>query len=113
MSTEASPAYLSAVPEGVRCLVRLTPNASKDSLDGPMETTDGVRLKVSVTAIPEKGKANASLAKLLAKKLRLPKTSIRLIAGEQSRNKTLLIEGEPEELMSALDEKLRALGLLG
>lgn len=113
MSTDTLPAYLVAVPEGVRLLVRLTPNASKDSLDGPIDAADGVRLKASVTAIPEKGKANASLAKLLAKKLRLPKTSIRLIAGEQSRNKTILIEGEPEELMSALDEKLRALGLLG
>lgn len=113
MSTEAVPSFLQAVPEGVRLMVRLTPNAGKDSLDGPMETVDGMRLKAGVTAVPEKGKANASLAKLLAKKLRLPKTSIRLIAGEQSRNKTLLIEGEPEELMSALDEKLRALGLLG
>jgi uncharacterized protein (TIGR00251 family) len=113
MSTEERASYLLAAPDGVRLLVRLTPNAGKDSLDGPVDTADGIRLKAGVTAVPEKGKANASLAKLLAKKLRLPKTSIRLIAGEQSRNKTVLIEGEPEDLMSALDEKLRALGLLG
>ena len=113
MSTDHPAAYLAAVPEGVRLLVRLTPGAGRDSLDGPMDTADGVRLKASVTAVPEKGRANASLAKLLAKKLRLPKTSIRLIAGEQSRNKTILVEGEPGELMSALDAKLRALGLVG
>ena len=104
---------LTRVTDGVRLPVRLTPNARKDSLDGFAETTDGIRLKASVTAVPEKGKANAALAKLLAKKLRLPKTSIHLIAGEQSRNKMLLLEGVPDELISALDAKFRDLGLLG
>ncbi|WP_262692256.1 DUF167 domain-containing protein [Kordiimonas aestuarii] len=104
---------LTLAVDGVRLPIRLTPGASKDSLDGFMETADGLRLKAGVTAVPEKGKANAAIAKLLAKKLRLPKTSIRLIAGEQSRNKTVLIEGVPDELLSVLDAKFRDLGLLG
>lgn len=69
-------------------------------------------LKVSVTAVPEKGRANAALIKLLAQKLGLPKTSISLIAGETSRLKTLHIKGKPEELLNILDAKLRALGLM-
>ncbi|WP_417449501.1 DUF167 family protein [Kordiimonas sp.] len=117
MSTDTSSVSLADIavstPEGLRLPVRLTPGARKDSLDGFTETADGLRLKACVTAVPEKGKANAALAKLLAKKLRLPKTSIRLIAGEQSRNKMLLLEGTPDKLLAALDAKFRDLGLLG
>ena len=99
--------------DGVRLNVRLTPSASRDALERTDEDADGQRrLRASVTTVPEKGKANAALIKLIAKKLRLPKSSIRLIAGEQSRNKTILIEGDPAELMIALDTKFRALGLI-
>jgi uncharacterized protein (TIGR00251 family) len=94
--------------------VRLTPGAARDRLDR-LDTDDAGhrRLRVTVTAVAEKGKANAALAKLLSKKLRLPKSGIRLIAGELNRNKTVLIAGDPDELEEALDAKLRELGLMG
>jgi len=44
---------------------------------------------VLVTEVPEKGKANAALIKLLAKKLGIAKTSITLVSGDTSRNKVL------------------------
>ena len=69
-------------------------------------------LKATVTAVPEKGKANAVLVKLLAKKLGLPKTSISLIAGDQSRHKTVHFEGPPEDLTKELKAKFRVLGLM-
>lgn len=77
-----------------------------------MDTSaDGLkRLRASVTVVPEKGKANKALVKLLAKKLRLPKSAIRLIAGEQSRNKTVAIDGDPDELIPALENMLSGLG---
>lgn len=99
---------------GVILPVRLTPNAARDMIDRVEQGADDApRLRVTVTAIPENGKANAALAKLLSKKLRLPKSAIRLIAGDTNRNKTLLIEGRPDDLIDALGAKLRELGLLG
>ncbi|MFC4346415.1 DUF167 domain-containing protein [Kordiimonas lipolytica] len=109
-----SDSLLTRVPEGVRLHIRLTPKASADKLDRVDKDADGMpRLRATVTAIPENGKANAALIKLLSKKLRLPKSAIRLIAGDQNRNKTILFEGAPVELFDALDAKLRELGLLG
>ncbi|WP_286829082.1 MULTISPECIES: DUF167 family protein [Kordiimonas] len=102
------------VAEGVRLHIRLTPKAAADKLDRIDRDAEGQpRLRATVTAIPENGKANAALIKLLSKKLRLPKSAIRLIAGDQNRNKTILFEGVPDELFDALDAKLRELGLMG
>lgn len=62
-------------------------------------SADGnARLRVTVTAVPEKGKANKALVKLLAKKLRLPKSVIQIIAGHHARDKTLLITGDMPSL---------------
>ncbi|TNE67913.1 MAG: DUF167 domain-containing protein [Alphaproteobacteria bacterium] len=106
------PAFLEARADGLLLRVRLTPKAGRDDLLRAEADADGkVWLKATVTAVPEKGKANAALAGLLSKKLRLPKSAIRLIAGEQSRLKTLHIAGAPEELMPALLARLADLGL--
>jgi len=64
-----------------------------------------------VTAISERGKANAALMGLLSKKLKLPKSSIRIIAGEQSRQKTILFEGEVDFLMTHIAARFKALDL--
>lgn len=59
------------------------------------EDKDGGRvLKCSVTAAPEKGKANQALIELLAKNLKIPKTSLRVSGGETNKLKTLEIIGE-------------------
>jgi uncharacterized protein YggU (UPF0235/DUF167 family) len=50
-------------------------------------------LKVSVTQIAEKGKANKSLVEVLAKGLRLKRSQIELIAGETQPQKRFLIRG--------------------
>lgn len=98
--------------EGVVLHIKLTPKASKDALIRIEAGADGKRyIKASVTAIPEKGKANASLVKLLSKKLGLPKTSISLIAGDQARQKTVLITGDGDALKNIITEKLAMLGL--
>ena len=96
--------------EGLLLAVMLTPKASKNELMQLKTTSDGKTwLKASVTAIPDKGKANTALIKLLSKKLRLPKTNIQLIAGKQSRLKTVLIVGETALLHTKLKEQLAAL----
>lgn len=74
--------------------LRVTPNASRDAIEGAETRDDGqVRLRVRVTAQPEKGKANKAVTALLAKALRLPKSSFTVIAGGTARDKTVRIAG--------------------
>ncbi|WP_374763033.1 DUF167 domain-containing protein [Yunchengibacter salinarum] len=80
---------------GDLCLrVRLSPGAGADNLGEVRETPDGPALSARVTAPPEKGKANQALIRLVAKKLRLPKGRISLIAGTTGRVKTLCLTGD-------------------
>ncbi|WP_322987839.1 DUF167 family protein [Hoeflea sp.] len=84
---------------GVDLAVRLTPSAASDAIDGLVEDAAGtVRLKARVRAVPEKSKANRALEVLIAKRLRLPKSTIRVISGETSRNKIVRISGDPKDL---------------
>ena len=81
----------------LRLAVRLTPKAAQDKVHGWTSDTDGQKiLKVSVTAVPEKGKANKALVALLAKHLKIPKSAITIIRGETDRNKILLMDGADE-----------------
>jgi uncharacterized protein len=50
-------------------------------------------LRIAVTAAPEKGKANAAIAALLAEGLGCRSSRIALISGETSRQKRFLVEG--------------------
>ncbi|MBB4168327.1 hypothetical protein FHX09_002166 [Rhizobium sp. BK538] len=56
-------------------------------------------LKVRVTAVPEKGKANKALVALVAKSLGVAKSSVRIASGDTSRKKILRIDGDPEDLI--------------
>jgi uncharacterized protein (TIGR00251 family) len=56
-------------------------------------------VRVAVTAAPEKGKANAAIAAVLAESLGCRGSQVALISGESSRQKRFLISGiEPDEL---------------
>ncbi|GHF14210.1 UPF0235 protein [Kordiimonas sediminis] len=111
-STVINP-LLEASADGVRLHIKLTPKAAQDKLDRLEQADDGsVRMRVTVTAVPEKGKANAALIKLLSKKLALPKSRIQIIAGEQSRLKTLMISGDSTLLLTDLNGKLQHIGIL-
>lgn len=50
----------------------------------------------------EKNKANRALEKLIAKKLRIGKTAVRITSGETSRSKTVRIDGNPDDLATAI-----------
>ncbi len=93
---------LKCVPAGVALAVRLMPTASHNGIDGGAEAGRGEVLKVRVTAVPEQGKANAALIKLLAKSMGVPKSTVSIIAGGSARNKTVLIEGDSADLMARL-----------
>jgi len=70
-------------------MVRLTPRAGIDRIDG---VVDGV-LRVRVTAAPVDGAANAALVRLLAQALRVPPSAVRLASGASSRSKRVVVEG--------------------
>ena len=89
--------------------VQLTPKARRNRIEGVVEDVEGdAALKVSVTAAPEEGKANAALIRLLAKEWRLPKGGITIVRGEKSRRKRLHLAGTAEALASRLDAWLKA-----
>ena len=78
--------------EGTVLRVRLTPNSSSCLINGVFNSSDGiVFLKVNVVSVPEKGKANAELIKLLSKKLKISKSNVNIIFGELDRYKRVLL----------------------
>ena len=92
----------SASPEA-RLSVRLTPNGGRDAVDAWERDAGGaISVKARVSAAPEGGKANKALIALLSKTLKVPKTSIEIVAGDTSRNKNLRIAVDPEVLVEKL-----------
>jgi uncharacterized protein (TIGR00251 family) len=81
-------------------VLRLTvvPGASRTEVAG----LKGDRLKVRVAAAPAKGAANRALLAFLAKKLGLPKKSLRLTLGHHSRDKAVEVLGLDPELGARL-----------
>jgi len=95
---------------GVRLFVRASPRASRNAVQGLAPGADErMQLKVSVTAVPEDGKANAAIIELLAKAWRIPKSSIGVVAGGTDRSKILFVAGETESLMTRLTNWLGGL----
>ncbi len=74
-----------AVP-GREIVLRVTPGASRNTI-----ARDGDTLRIHVTAVPEAGKANAAVLKLLAKAMGLPKSRLLLIRGETARDKVIRV----------------------
>jgi len=72
--------------------VRLTPRSGVAKVGGLWIDAQGCSwLSATVTAPPDKGRANAALIDLLAETLDLPRSSISLEAGEASRLKRIRI----------------------
>lgn len=101
------PGPLFPAPGGVRLHVRLTPKASRDALQGlAADAEGGLVLKVSVTAVPENGKANVALIQLLSKTWKLPKSGFEIVAGATDRRKTLLVHGDTDTLLDHLRPRM-------
>lgn len=105
MESDFKPSPFTKSPAGVKVRLRLTPRASVNRISGLQTTAggDGV-LKAQVTAIPEGGKANAALIKMLAKEWKLAKSGLAVIQGATDRNKTVLVAGDTEELWERLHD---------
>ena len=74
----------------MRLHLKVIPKSSKDRVVGWV----GDRLKVQVTAPPERGKANAAVVDVLAGALGIPRSRVRIVAGETAPLKTVDIDGD-------------------
>lgn len=72
---------------GAMLSVRVTPKASRNGV-----SLDGDVLKVTVTTVPEAGKANAQVVKLLAKALGIAKSRLTLVRGATGRDKLFRVD---------------------
>jgi uncharacterized protein (TIGR00251 family) len=80
-------------------LVKLTPKASRNAVHGGVQNAAGNKiLKISVTAVPEKGKANKAMIELISKEFKIAKSAIRIVKGESERSKLLEISVKLPEL---------------
>ncbi|GGH32752.1 UPF0235 protein [Alsobacter metallidurans] len=103
MAAETSTTPWTVDSAGLIVYVRLTPKGGKDCIEGIEALANGKPvLKARVRAVPEAGKANAALARLLADACGVAHGSVALTAGGAARVKTLRIDGEPEALASRL-----------
>ncbi len=101
---------LTAEARGVRVAVRVTPRANSDEVNGVERGADDKLWVIArVRAIPDRNKANVAIAKLIADEIGVAKTSVSVLSGATNRNKILLIEGDPGELMPMLSAWLEEL----
>ncbi|MBR6126172.1 DUF167 domain-containing protein [bacterium] len=89
------------VENGLLVLIKIVPNSSKNDL-----IIEDEFIKVKVTAQPIENKANKALIAYLSKILKIPKTSIEIVKGETSKEKTILFKtsdtNKIAEIISAL-----------
>ncbi|HTN77938.1 MAG TPA: DUF167 domain-containing protein [Pirellulaceae bacterium] len=91
-------------PRGVLLPVRAQPGSRKNELKGEQNGA----LKVAVTQVAEKGKANKAIIDLLCDELHLRKSQVELIAGETAGQKKFLIHDlNVEELQARLATLIR------
>ncbi len=74
-----------AVP-GAEIAIRVTPNARREALE------PGTPLRISVTVVPEDGKATLAARDLLAKAMGVAKSRLTLIRGAKSRDKLFRLD---------------------
>ncbi len=85
--------------DGYLLNLKISPNASKNEI---IKSDEGV--KVKITAQPVDGKANKALLEYLSKFFKIPKTSIEIVKGETSKEKTVLVKCKNEEKLQKLKE---------
>ena len=73
--------------EGLLVHIKIVPNSSKNDI-----VLEEEFIKVKITAQPIENKANKALVEYLSKNFKVPKTSIEIVKGNTSKEKTLLFK---------------------
>ena len=74
---------------GAILFVKVVPGSSRDRVVGVL----GDAVKVVTSSAPEKGRANAAVARILAKALGVDERRVRLLVGTTHPRKEFLLEG--------------------
>ena len=82
---------LKQTSDGILVNIKIVPNSSKNDI-----VLEDEFVKIKITAQPVEGKANKALIEFLSKKFKIPKTSIEIVKGETSKEKTLLFKTSEE-----------------
>lgn len=90
---------LKRTPDGIIINIRISPNAKKNEI-----INDGEIIKIKITAQPIDGKANKAVIEFLSKNFKIPKTSIKILKGETSKDKTILFCTQDEEKLNLLNK---------
>ena len=83
--------------KGIVVSFKISPNARKNEI-----IKDESGIKIKITAQPVEGKANKALVEFLSKQFKIPKTSVQIIKGETSKDKTVLFETSENEKIELL-----------
>jgi uncharacterized protein (TIGR00251 family) len=85
------------VKGGLIFSVKIVPGSNRTSVCGFL---DGM-VKIKISAPPEKGKANRSLVKFLAKKVGVKRKDVHIISGQTNPVKSLEISGISAETLAS------------
>lgn len=96
--------YIKETDNGLLLSIKVMPNSSKNELI----KQDSI-LKLKITAPPVDNKANKFVVNYLSKIFKVPKTSIKILYGELSREKTILFSGITEDKCNNIKNQLSLL----
>jgi uncharacterized protein (TIGR00251 family) len=98
----AKPAGAQKGEQPIRLRLRVSPGAARTELVG----RHGSAWKVRVSAAPERGRANDAVVELLARRLRVPRSSLSVVSGRTGRDKVVELHGlDSAEAERRLEER--------
>ena len=86
--------------DGIIVDLKIIPNSSKNGF--VMPETEEAPIKLKVTAQPIENKANKAVIEYLSKFFKIPKTSICVLKGETSKEKTILFKTQDKEKITLI-----------
>ena len=93
----ALPPYLKLHGDGICLSLKVQPRASKNEIGNVL----GNELKLKVTAPPVDSAANEAVLRFIAETLDCPRGSVKLLRGNTSRHKQILIQRMTAEAVAA------------
>jgi uncharacterized protein len=94
--------FYRAGADGVSVSIKVQPGARRSGLLGLVPDLAGHRLKIAVAEPPEDGRANRAACATLAQALAVPSSSVSVLHGASSRQKTLLVTGDAPTITARL-----------
>ena len=87
--------------KGLVIKLKIVPNSSKNEI-----VLESEFIKVKITAQPIENKANKALVEFLSKRFKIPKTSIEILKGDTSKEKTILFSTTDKEKIKNIISEL-------